>query len=58
MASGRLKSRMGRSKRASSDADNDSPEMQPSKTREPKPALSQEDLVRILKIIKKYNQDT
>ena len=36
--------------------DKESPDTQGSQSKEARPALSQEDLVRILKIIKKYNQ--
>ncbi len=56
MAPDWLKSLKARFKRMSSETGIKSPDSEQLKTNSPQPALSQEDLVRILKIIKKYSE--
>jgi hypothetical protein len=56
MAPDWLKTIKTRFKDKSSETDEKSPDAPLQKPGPPQPALSQEDLVRILKIIKKYNQ--
>ncbi len=51
-----FKSRKARGKQRPGETDEKSPDVEGSQSKQPQPALSQEDLVRILKIIKKYSQ--